>query len=94
MCFQGDSGGPLHCPIDSFDAFEDEYPGFESRSRSDNSANYIVCGVVSFGEKNGCANEDSRVNPVYTNIAYYRDWINSVISGSVPLPDTPEPSKN
>ena len=92
MCFQGDSGGPLHCPINSFDAFEDEYPGFETKSRSDNAANYIVCGVVSFGQ--GCANEDAIFNPVYTNIGYYRDWINSVISGSVPLRNTPQSSKN
>ena len=82
IVFLGDSGGPLHCPINSLDTFEDQYPGFEPYSGSDNSANYVVCGVVSFGE--GCANEDARFNPVYTNIAYYRDWINSVTSGSVP----------
>ena len=46
--------------------FEDQYPSFETFSRSDNSANYVVCGVVSFGE--GCANKDANYNPDYTNI--------------------------
>ena len=67
--FQGDSGGPLLCP----DIDPDQY------DPSSGISNSIVCGIISFGGKAaGCGNANGKKKPyppVYTNIAYYQDWI-------------------
>ena len=59
--FQGDSGGPLNCQVSgSNHAFE-------------------VCGITSFGKKGKCGVVKQGKNPnypVYTNVGFYKDWIN------------------
>lgn len=84
---QGDSGGPLHCPIDNPNDYD-----YETKVQLDKSEtkDYSVCGIVSFGKQGGCGDTSelatgrSPTYPVYTNIAYYTDWINSVTSGEFP----------
>ena len=71
---QGDSGGPLLCPDIDPDQFD------PSSSTLNNS---VVCGIVSFGDsKAGCANANGKRSPyppVYTNIGYYKKWIEEAI---------------
>ena len=74
--FQGDSGGPLNCPIS--DTNDDEYGSFEVKtgiSRGNVSENFVVCGIVSFGKKGACGGTSGKKYPIYTNVAFYRDWI-------------------
>ena len=58
--FQGDSGGPLNCPI---------------KPDGKDSNDFVVCGVVSFGKQGGCGSTTGKTYPIYTNVAFYRDWI-------------------
>ena len=71
--FQGDSGGPLNCPIS--DTNDYEYGSLEVKSGISRGKDFVVCGVVSFGAPGGCGSTFGNTFPVYTNVAFYTDWI-------------------
>jgi len=94
---QGDSGGPLNCPIS--DTNVDEYDSLEVKtgiSRGNGSENFVVCGIVSFGKKGACGGTSGNAYPIYTNVAFYRDWIakNTVLDGAPQCKTRPDSSKN
>ena len=79
---QGDSGGPLHCPIDNPNDYD---YGTKVQLGEEKTQDYSVCGIVSFGKKDGCgviSSGQSPTYPVYSNIAYYTDWIKSATTGT------------
>ena len=66
MKFQGDSGGPLNCQV------------------SGSNDEFQVCGIVSFGKLGACGvvkPGKKPTYPVYTNVGFYKDWINESTGG-------------